>query len=70
MNQILLKMPSLRGEYELGRSTVYDLMAKGKFPRPIKTGGTRGVAWIKAEIDQWVADRVAERDAQKGVRHA
>jgi prophage regulatory protein len=45
----------------LARSTVYDLIAKGLFPRPIAlTAGS--VAWITHEIDGWLAERIAARD--------
>ncbi len=35
----------------------------GKFPRRIKLG-PNAVGWIEAEVDEWIAARVAERDAQ------
>lgn len=44
-----------------GRSAVYAGIKNGTFPRPVKLG-TRSVAWVKSEIDQWIAERVAERD--------
>lgn len=48
----------------LGRSSTYALMAANQFPRPVKLG--RSSRWISAEVDQWIADRVAERDAVAG----
>lgn len=35
------------------RSSVYDAIKKGDFPRPVKLQG-RSSAWIKSEVDQWV----------------
>jgi prophage regulatory protein len=37
------------------------LIRAGKFPKPIRLGDKR-VAFIEAEIDQWLKDRAAERD--------
>jgi prophage regulatory protein len=31
------------------------------FPAPIKIGAARN-AWVEAEIDEWIAERIAERD--------
>lgn len=38
------------------------LINDGKFPRPLKIGARR-IAWIEAEIEQWLADRAQERAA-------
>lgn len=42
----------------LSRSTIYDLMAKGQFPRPVKLTG-RAVAWPESKIADWLASRAA-----------
>ena len=37
----------------------------GTFPRPIPMGNKRGVnrvAWLGPEIEQWISQRIAERD--------
>ena len=44
------------------RVHLYRLIEAGKFPRPIVVGAAR-VAWIESEIDQWISDRMAEREA-------
>jgi len=48
----------------LGKSEIYRRAALGAFPRPVKLGGARASAWDSREIDQWIADRIAERDAK------
>ena len=46
----------------LGRSTIYDKMAAGEFPKCVPlTGGA--VGWRQSEIAAWQAERVAARDA-------
>lgn len=45
----------------LSKSSIYDLMAQGRFPQTIRLGG-RSVAFVEAEIDTWMAERVAARN--------
>lgn len=42
----------------LSRSTIYDLMAKGQFPRPVKLTA-KAVAWPESAITDWLATRAA-----------
>jgi len=37
------------------RSSVYDAIKKGDFPKPVKLSG-RSSAWIKSEVEQWAVD--------------
>ena len=59
--QKLLRLPEVIERTSLRRSTIYDLMEKGLFPRPVKISGARSNAWIAAEIDSYVDGRIAER---------
>lgn len=47
----------------LPRSTIYEMMARGAFPKPIKLGA-RAVGWLETEIVAWQRTRVAERDGK------
>lgn len=40
----------------LSRSTIYDLMSKGQFPRPVKLT-EKAVAWPESAIANWLASR-------------
>jgi prophage regulatory protein len=42
----------------LSRSRIYDLMSKDAFPKPIQLG-TMSVAWLEAEVYDWIAARIA-----------
>jgi prophage regulatory protein len=64
--QRFLRLDDVRVRVPYSRSTIYQLMAQGKFPKPIKLG-ERAVAWVEADIDQWMADRTAS-GAPSGVR--
>lgn len=41
-------------------SKLKSMGSEGKFPKPIRIGSNR-LAWVRAEIEQWIADRAAER---------
>lgn len=58
----LLRLPDVMARTALSRSAVYDLMAAGHFPRPVKIGG-RLNAWPVTEIDAWIEARIAAREA-------
>lgn len=49
----LAEILSLTG---LSRSTVYELMRKGQFPRPVNLSA-RAVAWPESVIAEWLASR-------------
>ena len=53
-----LRRPAVQEVTGLSRSTIYDLMAKGDFPRPIKLTG-KAVAWPESAIADWLAGREA-----------
>lgn len=40
-----------------GRSAIYEGMAAGTFPRPVRIGA-RAVAWPESVIRQWIAERM------------
>lgn len=60
--QQLIRLPEVIQRTSLGRSTIYDLMEKGAFPRPVKISGARSNAWITSEIDAYVEARIADRE--------
>ena len=47
----------------LPTSTIYALMAAGKFPRCVSLG-PRIVGWVEEELLRFIQDRIAERDAK------
>lgn len=42
---------------------VYELIAAGKFPRPIKLGA-RASGWLEEDVLRWQRERIAERDGE------
>jgi prophage regulatory protein len=48
---------------DLTRNHIWRLEKAGKFPRPIRVTGGRAVYWIEEEIDEYIRDMMAKRDA-------
>jgi prophage regulatory protein len=59
----ILRLPAVRGMTGLPTSTIYALMAAGKFPRCVQLG-PRIVGWIEEELLGFIRDRIAERDTE------
>lgn len=47
----------------LSRSTIYEMMAAGKFPRPVSLGESAAKGWIEDEVAEWVDLAIARRDS-------
>ena len=60
---ILERLPQVKARTGLGRSEIYRRIAAGNFPPPIKLG-QRASAWSAVEIDSWITERIAARDAK------
>lgn len=65
-SQYLIRQTSLCKRLDLSRSGLDKLRKKDEtFPKPIKDGTTRQAAtyYVVAEIEAWIANRIAQRDA-------
>lgn len=60
--QRLIRRKEVQAKTGLGVSSIYALMKVGKFPKSLYISERR-VAWIEAEIDQWIAERIAVHKA-------
>lgn len=54
----ILRRPVVQEVTGLSRSTMYDLMGKGQFPRPVKLTG-KAVGWPESAILAWLNSRSA-----------
>jgi prophage regulatory protein len=59
----LLKRPVVEDRTGLSKSVLYDKIRRGEFPRPVSVTA-KAVAWVEAEVNDWIASCVAERDAR------
>jgi prophage regulatory protein len=57
----VIRLGEVKRRTGLSTSTIYAMMARDEFPRQIRLG-EGAVGWVEHEIDQFIKDRVAERD--------
>lgn len=57
----LLDLPETEKVAGLKKSTLYRLMAEGKFPKPVRLS-SRCVRWPESRVLSWVQARIAETD--------
>lgn len=60
MSITLLTFAQVSAKVALGRTSIYAGIAARTFPAPIKSG--KRSLWVESEVEQWIADRIAERD--------
>jgi prophage regulatory protein len=61
----VIRLRDLPNYVGLGRTQVEQLIAEGRFPKPVKLS-TRRIAWLESEIVAWQQLRIAERDNPGG----
>ncbi|MFC1689788.1 helix-turn-helix transcriptional regulator [Pseudomonadota bacterium] len=57
------RLPWVKEITGLAGSTIYALMAKSEFPRPVPIGD-RAVAWIESDVLNWVEERISQAQTQ------
>lgn len=58
----LMTHAEVRAAVRLTRQEIHRRRRAGTFPRPIKIGSRR-LAWVREEVEAWITERIAERDA-------
>lgn len=53
----ILRRNKVEARTGLSRSSIYQLMADGRFPKPIQLG-KRAVGWLESSVDTWIAERI------------
>ncbi len=57
-----LRIPAVLQRYGVGRTTIYDLVAKSEFPRPIHVG--RSALWSIDELGRFDHAKALERPGE------
>ena len=52
----ILRMPQVLEQVNLSRATVYKMIGRSEFPKPIKIG-QRSVGWLTQEVNSWLESR-------------
>jgi prophage regulatory protein len=56
-----LRLKEVIAQTGLGRSTIYKFMDEERFPKSVSLGD-RAVAWVESEIEDWMCERLSQRD--------
>ncbi|MFW5390797.1 AlpA family transcriptional regulator [Yersinia sp. 2544 StPb PI] len=57
--QSLIRLSEVQRRTGYSKAWIYRLMSQGRFPSSIKIG-TRSIAFVESEIDEWINQRIAE----------
>ncbi len=52
-----LDLETVKQVTSLSKTTIYSLIAEGKFPQPVKITGTRRSAWRASELNLWITSQ-------------
>jgi prophage regulatory protein len=59
----ILRLKEVQARTGLSRSTIYQRVSNGAFPRQVSLGGQRAVGWVEQEIEEYLA-RLIERSRE------
>jgi len=62
----VLRLHDVLHQTGLSRSTIYEMIGRGDFPRQIKLG-RRAVGWMADEVDHWICQRGDSRSDNQSV---
>ena len=54
-------MKAVNEKTALPKSTIYQKIKEGTFPRPIPLGA-KSVGWLESEVDEWIASCIRLRN--------
>lgn len=61
----VLRIKSVLDKTGLGKTTLYKLIAQGKFPSSFPLG-ERTVGWLESEVEGWIAACLSKRTQDSG----
>jgi prophage regulatory protein len=65
MAEMIRRISEVKLKTGLSRSTIYELIKKSQFPKPVSLG-LRAVGWVDSEVEAWIQERIASsRISQK-----
>ncbi len=68
MTESIKKLPAVLSCVGVSRSTWLTGVKRGIYPKPIKLSASasgRSVGWLSSDIERFLAERVAARDAEQ-----
>lgn len=58
MSNKIIRLPAVKDQTGLSRSSIYLRMSKGEFPQSISLGD-RAVGWLEEDVNQWLEQCIA-----------
>jgi len=55
----ILRLPAVKAATGLSRSTIYERIGAGTFPKAIPLGD-HAVGWLASEVGAWIQQRISE----------
>jgi prophage regulatory protein len=59
MSRRILRLPNVLDRTGLSRSTVYQWVSEGRFPKPVSLGA-RAVGWVESDIEEWISRQIED----------
>lgn len=53
----ILRLPIVLDRTGLSRSTIYQRVSEGRFPKPVSLG-TRAVGWVESDVEEWISRQI------------
>jgi len=54
----ILRLKQVENRTGLKRSTIYNRISLGSFPKQISLGGSRAIGWLESEVNEWIQQRL------------
>ncbi|ERT14499.1 helix-turn-helix transcriptional regulator [Photorhabdus temperata] len=61
----LIRLADVMKKVGLKKSWIYHLIQRGEFPKSVSLGA-RSVAWVEKEIDEWIINKINNREETQG----
>lgn len=62
MSHTLIRLPEVQRRTGYSKAWIYRLLREKRFPQSVKIG-SRSIAFVESEVDEWISQRIEERDA-------
>jgi len=62
MSNTLIRLPEVQRRTGYSKAWIYRLISQNRFPLAVKIG-SRAIAFVESEVEQWISQRIEERDA-------
>ncbi len=62
MSHTLIRLPEVQRRTGYSKAWIYRLLREQRFPQSVKIG-SRSIAFVESEVDEWIIQRIEERDA-------